>query len=69
MSPSLTAHCPTAIYFSSPRRESSTVPTANKTVLITGANTGCAFGFGVLGVGDQEFTGPGERVGMPSGVD
>ena len=40
MSPSLTAHCPTAIYFSSPRRESSTMPTANKTVLITGANTG-----------------------------
>ena len=40
MSPSLTAHCPTAIYFSSPRRESSTVPTASKTVLITGANTG-----------------------------
>ena len=40
MSPSLTAHCPTAIYFSSPRRESSTMPTASKTVLITGANTG-----------------------------
>ena len=29
----------------------------------------CAFRLGVLGVGDEEFTGPGERVRMPSGVE
>ncbi len=40
MSPSLTAHRPTAIYLSSPRTESPIMPTASKTVLITGANTG-----------------------------
>ena len=29
----------------------------------------CAFGLGVLGIGDQEFTGPGQGVRMPSGVE
>jgi len=29
----------------------------------------CSFRLGVLGVEDQEFTGPAQRVGMPSGVE